>query len=125
MQKIKEQKSAELKKYRDTEEPPRVAKVAPVRVDTEPAPMVDADDSEPNYISDSKDKQEQPTFAPRRSPKLKDSLSQERPDMVSNVPYIIVALVANETAEVPRLVIQQHKYSRGHAAANLEMQLKE
>ena len=41
------------------------------------------------------------------------------------MPHRIVALVATETAEIPRLVIQQQKLTRGYGVANLELQIKE
>ena len=76
---------------------------------------------EPNYVSDDEDEQQRPAPTLRRSSRLRDILSQERPDRPDNVPHRIVALVESETAEVPRLVIQQKRYARGFAAANLEL----
>ena len=59
---------------------------------------------EPNYVSGDKDdvrpKQR------RQSPRLKKYLENERPDRPGNVPHRIVALAAQETAEIPHLVIQ-------------------
>lgn len=78
---------------------------------------------EPTYISDDKD-DARPT--PRgRSPRLNNSLDAERPDVPGNAPHRIVALVAKETAEMPRLSMQQNKLARGWSAANLELQLRE
>ena len=61
----------------------------------------------------------------RRSPRLDKLADAERPDAVGNVQHRIVALVAAEKAEIPRLVIKQHKLTRGYGAANLELQLRE
>ena len=44
---------------------------------------------------------------------------------MGNVPHSFVALVATEKVEIPRLVIKQHKLTRGYAAAILELQLGE
>ena len=52
-------------------------------------------------------------------------MDEERPDAVGNAPHRIIALVATEKAEIPRLVIKQHKLTRGYGAANLELQLRE
>ena len=99
-----------------------VPAIQPQRV----APTRSADskgeDYAPNYISDD-DGDERPARH-RRSPRLNKVLEEERPDRRDNVLHRIVALVAAETAEVPRLVIQQEKLTRGYGAANLELQLK-
>ena len=78
---------------------------------------------EPNYVSDDKG-DERPTRH-RRNPCLNKYVEDKRPDRSNNVPHRIVALVAAETDEVPRLVIKQHKLARGYGAAKLELQLKE
>ena len=74
---------------------------------------------EPNYASDG-DRDKRPARR-RRSPRLNKSLEEERPDKQSNNVPRIVALVAVETAEIPRLVIHQQKFTRGYGAANLEL----
>ena len=61
----------------------------------------------------------------RQSPRLHKFLDDERLDRRNNTPHRIVALVAAETAEVPRLVTQQQQITSGYGAANLELQLKE
>ena len=81
------------------------------------------EDCEPNYVSDN-DGDKRPARR-RRSPHLNKVLEEERPDRSDNVSHRIVALVAAEVAEVPRLIIQQQKLTRGCGAANFELQLKE
>ena len=110
----------------DVSTPQRVERAAAQRVEQSP-------EEEPNYISDdeephpspsaetkpndindaagyaSEEEDEAPPHKPRRSPRL----------------HRIAALATTETAHVPRLAIQQKKYTQGYAAANLELQLKE
>ena len=74
---------------------------------------------EPNYVSD--DEGDERPAQRRRSPRLRELANDERADEVNKTPHRIVALAAAETAEVPRLVIQQHKLARGYGAANLEL----
>ena len=61
----------------------------------------------------------------KRSPRLNTLVNAERPNAVGNAPHRSVALAAKEKAKPPRLVIKQHKLTRGYGAANLELQLGE
>jgi hypothetical protein len=100
-----------------------VPAIQPQRVAAKPTADATDDAPEPNYVSDDEDDVE-PTRR-RRSPRLNKLADAERPDIVGNESHRIVALVATEKAEIPRLVIQQHKLARGYGAANLELQLRE
>ena len=110
----------------DVSIPQRVERAAAQRVEQSPEeePNYISDDDEPhpspstatkhNYVKDtagyvSEEEDEAPLHKPRRSPRL----------------HRIAALAATETAHVPRLAIQQKRYTQGYAAANLELQLKE
>ena len=100
-----------------------VPAIQPQRVAAKPATDATDDAPEPNYASDDEDNEQATRL--RRSPRLNKLADAERPDAVGKSPHIIVALVATEKAEIPRMAIQQHKLARGYGAANLELQLRE
>ena len=128
----------------DVATPQRVERAAAQRVEQ-------SSEEEPNYISDEDEPHPSPSAAtqsnnfkdtagyvseeeeeaplhkhkPRRSPRLNSMLQAKRPDAANNSLHRIAALAATETAQVPRLAIQQKRYAQGYAAANLELQLKE
>ena len=100
--------------------------IQPQRVATKPT--ADATDNvpEPNYVSDDEDDEDDAqTTRRRRSPRLSKLADAEHPDVAGNTPHRILALAAAETAEIPRLTIQQHKLAKRYGAANLELQLRE
>ena len=126
------------------------AKASAQRVTTEPAQraptqlpeVIYPQSVEPNYSPDDEEEDntaiitsnksvelnetyEPPALKPKQSPMSSNILNEGRPDMSGNKLHRIVALVSKQTSQVPRLVIQQHKDTRGYTGANLELQLKE
>ena len=96
-----------------------VPAIQPQRVAAKPTTDATDGASEPNYVLGDEDDAQ--TARRQRSPRLNKLVDAERPDVAGNAPHRIVALAAAETAEIPRLTIQQHKLSKRYGVANLEL----
>ena len=95
--------------------------ISPVSVADVPTHTVDKDDADEfNYISDDED-DAQPQQIIRRSKRVLRQLRDTKKDG----PNYIAALVENETAEVPDLVVKTNKLANGMASANQYLQMNE